>query len=258
MCQGARQVEGGIMEAHTRQEITEQLEDLAAQLRPLEAAIRKTLAEGVSAVTEPAQAKHLAAYVDMWGTASRMATEAIAAASKLVRDRAELPRAFSAESLASIRVTGRMLFAIAVVAFPGTGAAQNNSGGAGTLVAAGTCSELVVGAENYSSSCNGEAASVTLDDGTIMFVFSAGDRMVGFSGDGRAVTGTGVGQAQLPVQFLSIGKSQGDLDEVMPALGICRFGDPYSGPATLECTAKSQLGTISARFVTDGKPPRKG
>jgi hypothetical protein len=91
-----------------------------------------------------------------------------------------------------------------------------------------------------------------------MFVFSAGDRTVGFSGDGRAATRTGDGQAHFSVQFLSIGRGQGDLDVVMPADGICRFGDPYSGPATLECNAKSQLGTISARFVTDGRPPRKG
>jgi len=212
----------------------------------------------LSAKSIPARAKHLAAYVDMWGTASRMATEAIAAVSKLSRDRTKLARAFGAESLASMRVTRGMHFAIAVVAFPGTGAAQDNLGGAGTMVAGGTCSELIVGAENYSSSCNGEAASVTLDDGTIMFVFSAGDRTVGFSGDGRAVTRTGVGQAKFSVQFLSIGKGQSDLDVVMPADGICRFGDPFSGPATLECNAKSQLGTISARFVTDGRRPRKG
>ena len=157
-----------------------------------------------------------------------------------------------------MNVTRHMLVAIAVAALPGTGAAQNNPGRVGTMVAAGTCSELIVGGENYSSSCNGEAASITQTDGTIMFIFSAGDRMVGFSGDGHAVVGIGVDQAQLPVQFVSIGKSRGNLDEVIPVLGVCRFGDPFSGPAKIECIAKAQVDTISARFVTDGNPPKKG
>ncbi len=83
----------------------------------------------------------------------------------------------------------------------------NDPGRAGTAVAKGECSRLITGADDYTAKCDPQAASVTLVDGTIVFVFTIEGTPVGFSGDGKLVAPAFDGAMKLPVNFIAIGEN---------------------------------------------------
>ncbi len=142
---------------------------------------------------------------------------------------------------------------LAMLLTTGQAVAQNDPGAPGVAVAKGICSRLITGADDYTEKCDAQAASVTLDDGTIMFVFSIEGTPVGFSGDGHAVTRGFGGAGILPVDFVSLG-ANAELG-AFQAEGTCLFGDPYSGPANIWCVAVTEAGPFVATFKTDGSPP---
>lgn len=130
---------------------------------------------------------------------------------------------------------------------------QNNPGRSGVAIARGSCVAVVVGGKKLPD-CRPEVASVTLPDGTVQFIFTAGNQRYSFSGYGSAVRGGGNGM-QMPVRFIAIGKGGADLD-VIAAKGSCRSGNPYAGkPIKVHCSASSKIGEISATFITNGQPP---
>ena len=129
----------------------------------------------------------------------------------------------------------------------------NDPGRAGTAVAKGECSRLITGADDYTAKCDPQAASVTLVDGTIVFVFTIEGTPVGFSGDGKLVGPAFDGAMKLPVNFIAIGENA--RLGAFEAEGSCVFGDPYSGTANIWCVAITQAGPFVAVFKTDGSPP---
>jgi len=133
--------------------------------------------------------------------------------------------------------------------------AENDPGGPGTAVATGNCSRLIASADDHTAKCDPQAASVTLEDGTIFFVFTIEGTPIGFSGAGRLVEPVGEGIAKLPVNFVSVGEN-GELG-VFEAEGQCVFGDPYSGAANIWCIAMTKVGPFLATFKTDGSRPAR-
>lgn len=74
--------------------------------------------------------------------------------------------------------------------------------------------------------------------------------LVSFQGNGRKVAGNKT-MARLPLTFVNIGSGVGQLLGVDRASGSCTFADPFAGPATITCSAKTkQFGLVSARFRT--------
>jgi hypothetical protein len=129
----------------------------------------------------------------------------------------------------------------------------NNPGRPGTAVAQGQCSRLITGADDYTAKCDPQAASVTLADGTVSFIFTIEGTPVVFSGDGKSVVRAFDGAMKLPIKFVAIGK-----DAKLGAFeadGSCAFGDPYSGAAIIWCAALTEAGPFVVTFKTDGSQP---
>lgn len=157
---------------------------------------------------------------------------------------------------ARVSATGLSGMMLLLCAFAGPAVADSKLG-SGAAIASGHCTNVMIGGEDLAKTCDPKVASVTLSDGTVMFIFSYERRMVAFSGSGRSVQGIGSGKARLPLQFVSIGTEKPDLD-VLRVLGACDFGTPYAGaPAPIECSATSYFGQVSAQFLTDGQPPKQ-
>lgn len=136
------------------------------------------------------------------------------------------------------------------------GQAATHASGNGAMALSGKCSKLIAADKDVSKRCNGEVASVTFPDGTVMFIFSFGKTMVGFSGDSRKTVGDRAkGVATLPVNFAYTGF--GKPTPMKATAASCRFGNPTSGkPAAVICTAKTAKGVFAGSFLSDGKPPR--
>jgi hypothetical protein len=150
----------------------------------------------------------------------------------------------------------KLFLALGVVCVLGGTALANEPGRPGTAIVRGKCTKLIVSGKNFTADCKGEAASITQPNGAILFVFSIRTGgMFSFQGDGRKVKGNSNG-ARLPVNIVHLADQAGELLGTDRASGSCQFGDPYQGRATISCSAKSkQFGSMSASFITNGKPP---
>jgi hypothetical protein len=144
----------------------------------------------------------------------------------------------------------------AALAFIATAAAaQNFPGGPGVTTVEGKCAKLVVGKLDASKDCKGELASVTLPDGTVTFIFSAGGKMLGFEGDGKAIRPASGGNVTLPVHLVASGVGTKMTGQVKAA-GFCTFGNPYAGkPMVVDCAAAAKDAAFSGNFRTNGKAP---
>lgn len=149
---------------------------------------------------------------------------------------------------------GRLIISLGLLVASAVSAnSQNNPGRAGVAIARGSCAAVVVAGKKLPN-CRPELASVTLADGTIQFIFTAGGQRYSFSGHGSAITG-GQNSMRLPVSFIAVGKGGADV-EVIRAKGSCQSGNPYSGkPVKVHCSASSRFGQIAATFITNGQPP---
>lgn len=127
----------------------------------------------------------------------------------------------------------------------------------GVLVLDGKCSKLVVAKLDASKSCKGELASVTMPNGMVTFIFSAGGKMLGFEGDGRAIAPASGGSVRFPVHMVSSAVGSKITGQV-EAAGFCTFGNPFAGqPTAVECSAKNKDANFTGSFRTSGKPPHK-
>jgi len=126
--------------------------------------------------------------------------------------------------------------------------AQNDPGSPGIGVLRGTCLKLV--SAKGKERCQGEVASVVLDDGSVTFIFTGSNGKIGFRGNGQAVRPGRGGLAILPVFFVMIG------NDGYPAPGSCTYSDPFSGKAaTVECSVQSTVGKVEGSFRSNGQPP---
>lgn len=124
------------------------------------------------------------------------------------------------------------------------------------MVSAGKCSKLVVAGKDVTKQCKNEVASAPLPGGVVMFIFTQGKGLVGFTGDATKLAGdkkTGV--AAVPVLEVSI-RSGKEPKVIAAKSGLCKFSDPYSGkPAIVTCTAQTAQGTYTGWFKSNGKAP---
>ncbi len=133
---------------------------------------------------------------------------------------------------------------------------QNFPGAPGALTLSGRCSKLVVGKVDASKACVNELASVTLINGQVTFIFTAGDKMLGFQGDGTKIKLASEGNVSLPLNLVVTGAGQKMTGQVK-VTGSCTMGNPYGGkPVSIECTAKSTDTAFSSTFKTNGKAPK--
>ncbi|WP_160009269.1 hypothetical protein [Rhizobium sp. 18055] len=134
---------------------------------------------------------------------------------------------------------------------------QNFPGAPGALTLAGRCSKLVVGKVDASKACENELASVTLVNGQVTFIFTAGGKMLGFQGDGTKIKAASAGTVTFPLNMIVTGAGQKMTGQVKVS-GSCTMGNPYGGkPVTIECTAKSTDTAFSSTFKTNGKAPKQ-
>ena len=69
--------------------------------------------------------------------------------------------------------------------FFGTTASANDPGAPGVSIATGSCDSLIMSADDHTAECDARLASVTLRDGTVMFIFTANLIPIAFSGNGK-------------------------------------------------------------------------
>ena len=120
----------------------------------------------------------------------------------------------------------------------------------------GTCHHLSMGKADISDKCanvlinrdigNGTATEFlfTLQDGSMVF-FHGSQGQAHSDPDTALQTLTGAG-------FIQNGVTKG-----IPATGLCRFTNPFKGPATVHCEANTELGPYIGDFATDGTEPKK-
>jgi len=117
----------------------------------------------------------------------------------------------------------------------------------------GECSALVVKGAN--TKCDGVVTNQSWSDARTSFTFMApnGEAAVTFSGMGNNQVKLDANTAAQPVDVIFL--TYGGKHEVVPAVGSCRFGNPYNGKAQVECTADTSGGPFRAVFLSDGAPP---
>jgi hypothetical protein len=144
-----------------------------------------------------------------------------------------------------------------VLALPAAGHAQGKAVAPPVMVSAGKCDKLVVAGKDATKQCKNEVASVPLPGGAVMFIFTQGKTLIGFTGDATKLAGdkkTGI--AGVPVVDVNI-RSGKQPKIVVAKEGLCKFSDPYSGkPAIVSCTATTAEGTFTGSFKSNGKPPK--
>lgn len=136
-------------------------------------------------------------------------------------------------------------------------AEQNFPGAPGALTLSGKCAKLVVGKVDASKGCEPELASVTLMNGTVTLILTAGGKMLGFQGDGTKIKPASGGNVSMPLGLVVTGAGQKMTGQVK-VTGSCTMGNPYSGkPVVIECTAKSTDTAFTGNFRTNGKAPKQ-
>jgi len=134
--------------------------------------------------------------------------------------------------------------------------AQDAPVGTGVSMMDGRCSKLTLGKDDATAQCKNQLGNVTLPDGSVTFIFTTKDKMVGFQGDGTAIKPNADGSVNLPLGNVSVGSGPKDMKQTKVS-GACVFSNPYSGkPAGVKCSAKSKSGSFAATFLSNGKPPR--
>jgi len=144
-----------------------------------------------------------------------------------------------------------------LLVFPAAGHAAKEAVAPPVMVSAGKCDKLIVAGKDMTKQCKNQVASVPLPGGAVMFIFTQGKTLIGFTGDATKLAGdkkTGI--AGVPVVDVNI--RSGQEPKIIPASeGVCKFSDPYSGkPAIVSCTAKTAEGTFTGSFKSNGKPPK--
>lgn len=144
-----------------------------------------------------------------------------------------------------------------VLALPLAAHAANKPVAPPVMVSAGKCDKLVVAGKDVTKQCKNEVASLPLPGGVVMFIFTQGKTLIGFTGDATKLAGdkkTGI--AGVPVVDVNI-RSGTEPKVIVAKDGVCKFSDPYSGkPAIVSCTAKTAEGTFTGSFKSNGKPPK--
>lgn len=144
-----------------------------------------------------------------------------------------------------------------LLALPAAGHAANEAVAPPVMVSAGKCDKLIVAGKDMTKQCKNQVASVPLPGGVVMFIFTQGKTLIGFTGDATKLAGdkkTGI--AGVPVVDVNIRSGQ-EPKIIQASEGVCKFSDPYSGkPAIVSCTAKTADGTFTGSFKSNGKPPK--
>ena len=78
--------------------------------------------------------------------------------------------------------------------------------------------------------------------------------MVSFSGPSEARGGALV---TLALDAITIASDQSEVLSAEQATGSCEYPDPFAGRAAIRCTARTEAGTFSAAFTSDGVPPMR-
>ncbi|BCP53228.1 hypothetical protein K32_18450 [Kaistia sp. 32K] len=144
-----------------------------------------------------------------------------------------------------------------MLALPAVGHAQQKPTAPPVMVSAGKCDKLVVAGKDATKQCKNEVASAPLPGGVVMFIFTQGKTLIGFTGDATKLAGdTKTGIAGVPVVEVSV--RSGKEPKVLKAKsGVCKFSDPYSGkPAIVSCTADTAEGRFTGSFKSNGKAPQ--
>lgn len=123
----------------------------------------------------------------------------------------------------------------------------------------GDCLRLVVAGE-AALECKGVVLNPTYTSGRSSFVFfdPKTPRLVSFTG----MSGDDVRHGDIIVQPVDgITLSEGDelnvASKPIRAIGVCRYSNPFTGPASLSCLAETESGLWAGEFRTDGKPPHR-
>jgi len=151
-----------------------------------------------------------------------------------------------------------LILSALTLALPAVGHAQDKAAPPPVMVSAGKCSKLVVSGKDVTKQCKNEVASAPLPGGVVMFIFTQGKQLVGFTGDVTRLAGdkkTGV--AGVPVTEVSIRAPGKEAKVIQVKDGLCKFSDPYSGkPSVVTCNAQTGQGAFTGWFKSNGKPPR--
>jgi hypothetical protein len=119
----------------------------------------------------------------------------------------------------------------------------------------GACSRLVMGGQDLSGACQPQILNQVYRSGRTGFTFVAGDKaIVSFSGMGQDQTHDNPDEANQPIDKVTFTQIGADT-KAEPATGVCSYTNPYKGPSTVKCVAKTARGEFSATFVSDGAEP---
>lgn len=120
----------------------------------------------------------------------------------------------------------------------------------------GNCEKLSLAANDLTKGCDGRLMNEVFSNGRTGFTFAMRQGpVVTFSGIAPQVK-QGPDAAVQPIDVVIWNFNSGPARPIpIPAVGRCRFTNPYKGRATVSCTATAKDGEYSAEFVTDGSPP---
>ena len=149
------------------------------------------------------------------------------------------------------------LAAVLIVTVPAV-ATKRQSGGLqnmkSVIFAKGKCDRLIIFGNDKSAQCKPALINSEFKDSRTGFYFSASDSIiVTFSGMGDNQVKEDKDTAVQPIDRVIVGGA-GEPSNI-PAVGECRFTNPYKGPAPVHCTATTKLGKFEGNFVTDGNEP---
>ncbi len=114
---------------------------------------------------------------------------------------------------------------------------------------AGTCTSLIIYNNDKTVMCGRSIARMVYPDGRNSFVFTAGTKLISFSGDIDAVTDESL---SLKIDHLT---SVGEKGSGLRASGTCQLFIPLRGISHLACRAHTARGEATASFSGDGSPP---
>ncbi|HEV2572744.1 MAG TPA: hypothetical protein VGU72_13505 [Beijerinckiaceae bacterium] len=121
------------------------------------------------------------------------------------------------------------------------------------LTLKGSCQHLS-GPGLKSGTCHDTLMNTSYPDGRSGLYFVSHDKqIVTFSGMGENQIKQGEDAVVQPIDLIVFG-NKGNTRRLQ-AVGSCRFTNPYTGRATVECEATAQTGQYRASFISDGSTP---
>ena len=118
----------------------------------------------------------------------------------------------------------------------------------------GRCHDFTFIDSDASSLCEPSVINFAYQSGKSSFQFVLRDKaIIGFFGTDSEANGD---EAVLAVESITLNLMMGEPSQNLPASGQCRYTNPYAGPSLIRCEAKTNLGTISSIFVSDGAEPQ--